>query len=146
MNTGVKLSLVAVVVVSVTAYMAFLGGSTTWQYYLTVDECLDGAPALENHRLRVHGRIFPGTLQIAADRGQAQFELAGQTGRLAVCCVGPLPDNLKDDCEVVVEGRLRDPQTLSGDRVLTQCASKYQSMANTEKPERTAASESEGAR
>jgi cytochrome c-type biogenesis protein CcmE len=38
-----------------------------------------------------------------------------------------LPDNLAEKMAMVVEGRLDDSGTLHGDKVLTRCASKYQS-------------------
>ena len=43
---------------------------------------------------------------------------------------GPLPDNLAEEMEVVVEGSLEPSGCLRGDRVLTRCASKYASETN----------------
>jgi cytochrome c-type biogenesis protein CcmE len=68
-----------------------------------------------------------GSLQIAPDRRQASFSLQGQNGLLPVSCTGVLPDNLGEDMEVVVEGRLEQGPLLRGDKVLTRCASKYES-------------------
>jgi cytochrome c-type biogenesis protein CcmE len=125
-TTGIKLAVGGVVVAAATGYMAYLGASTSWQYYLTVDECLDSAADVGNSRLRVHGKVAPGSLAVAADRTRAVFRLTGQRGSLDVVCNGPLPDNLKEGIDVVVEGRLESATSLHGDRVLTKCASKYQ--------------------
>ena len=57
MTTGRKLTLGAIVIASVTAYLAFAGANSSWQYYLTVDECVDQAPQIVGSRLRVHGRV-----------------------------------------------------------------------------------------
>ncbi len=46
MTTGRKLTLGAVVIASVTAYLALAGANSSWQYYLTVDECIDQAPQI----------------------------------------------------------------------------------------------------
>ena len=46
---------------------------------------------------------------------------------LKVVCSGPLPDNLAEGIAVLVEGRLDDGGLLHGEKVLTRCASKYQS-------------------
>ena len=68
-----------------------------------------------------------GSLHVAADRSQASFDLQGATNRLRVVCTGPLPDNLAEKIDVVVEGRLEAGGLLRGDKLLTRCASKYES-------------------
>jgi cytochrome c-type biogenesis protein CcmE len=127
MTTGVKLLIGAAVVAGATGYMAYVGASASWQYYLTADECVGNATDLAGSRIRVNGKVAPGSLQIAADRSQATFVLGGASRTLAVSCPGPLPDNLKEDMDVVVEGRLDQAGRLHGEKVLTRCASKYKS-------------------
>jgi cytochrome c-type biogenesis protein CcmE len=41
-----------------------------------------------------------------------------------------VPDNLTENMPVVVEGRLSDSGILLGNKVLTQCAGKYQSQGS----------------
>ena len=130
MTAGIKLTVGAFIVAAVTGYMAYQGAATSWQYYLTVDECISDSGKLGDSRLRVHGSVVPGSLRIAPDRNTAHLRLAGQRRNLDVVVNGPLPDNLKEEIEVVVEGRLADSVTLCGERVLTKCASKYQSQAS----------------
>ena len=77
--------------------------------------------------MRVSGRIAAGTLAVDKDRMQASFSLEGDTAKLKVVCRGPLPDNLAEGIAVLVEGRLDDAGLLHGEKVLTRCASKYQS-------------------
>jgi len=127
MSTGRKLVIGGIVVAGVTAYMAYLGAASSWQYYLTVDECLADTTVQPGDRIRVNGKVAPGSLQIAAGRGQADFALQGTEAELSVTCSGPLPDNLAEGIDVVVEGRLEDSGRLRGDKVLTRCASKYES-------------------
>ena len=55
------------------------------------------------------------------------FCLQGQTGTLDVVYQGPLPDNLAESMDVVVEGRCEAGGKIVGDKVLTRCASKYES-------------------
>jgi cytochrome c-type biogenesis protein CcmE len=112
-----------------TGYMAYVGAASSWQYYVTVDECLAGAGRMAGDRVRVSGKISPSSLRIADDRQEAHFALAGKAGKLAVSCRGPLPDNLAEGVEVVVEGRLDDGGVLRGEKVLTRCAGKYRSLA-----------------
>jgi len=120
-----KLALGALLIAGTTGYMVYLGAAGSWQYYLTVDECTADAAPPVGSRVRVSGRISPNTLRIAPERREASFKMEGRQGSLAVTCSGPLPDNLADGREVVVEGRLEDPGVLKGHKLITRCASKY---------------------
>src|SRR5262245_36066809 len=106
MSAGTKLTIAGAIVACVTAYMAYLGGRSSWQYYVTVDECMVDADKLLNSALRVNGRIASESLHIDSNRMRADFMLEGTDGELQVTCAGPLPDNLAEQIEVVVEGRL----------------------------------------
>jgi cytochrome c-type biogenesis protein CcmE len=131
MTTGRKLTVAGVVIAGVTAYMAYVGASASWQYYLSVDECAADAAKLPQGRVRVSGKVASDSLRIAKDRTRAEFVLQGEIRRLAVTCTGPLPDNLAEGMEVVVEGRLETPALMRGDKVITRCASKYQSQVQS---------------
>ena len=127
MTTDRKLVLGGVIVAGLTAYMAYRGASASWQYYLTADECLAESASLVGHRLRVSGRIAAGSLVVEHDRTRATFVLEGDTAKVNTDCSGPLPDNLSEGISVLVEGRLDESGLLHGEKVLTRCASKYQS-------------------
>ncbi len=130
MSANKKLAVGALLIAGAAGYMAYLGGAASWQYYVTVDECMaDSAPPV-GARVRVSGRISPNTLGIYADGREAVFSLEGsQEGRVVVTCPGPLPDNLAEGMDVVVEGRLEDFGFLRGHKVITRCAGKYRSQA-----------------
>jgi cytochrome c-type biogenesis protein CcmE len=127
MSAERRLAFAAVLVTCVTGSMAFVGGSTTWQYYLTVDECLAERAALFGKRIRVNGTVAPSSLSISEGRTAATFSLKGGAGTLGVDCRGPLPDNLAEGMQVVVEGELDATGRIRSEQVLTRCASKYQS-------------------
>ena len=127
MSPSVKLALGAGIVAGVTGYMAYVGASASWKYYVTADECVARAAQLTGSRVRVSGGVAAGSLRLAADRSQASFDLQGATGKLDVDCTGPLPDNLAENIDVVVEGQLEAGGRLRGDKLLTRCASKYES-------------------
>jgi len=127
MSPSVKLALGASIMIGATAYMGYVGARASWKYYVTADECLARGAQLEGSRIRVSGGIAAGSLHVAADRSQASFDLLGATGKLPVVCAGPLPDNLAENIDVVVEGRLEHDGRLRGDKLLTRCASKYES-------------------
>ena len=126
-STGKKLTIAGLVIAGVTGYMAYLGASSSWQYYMTVQECVENSPQVAGRRIRVSGTIVPGSLVIAPDRLEARFSLSEAGSNLPVVCAGPLPDDLSPTkaLEVVVEGRLEGSCLLRGDKLITRCASKY---------------------
>jgi cytochrome c-type biogenesis protein CcmE len=139
MTLNAKLVVGILVLVGVTAYLAYVGAATSWQYYVVVDECVGDARTLEGLRLRVSGRVAPNSLDVPLDRREATFVLQGTRHTLRVSCPAPLPDNLKEDIDVVVEGVLfradnaagdQGEHFLRGEKVITRCASKYQSQPN----------------
>ena len=138
MSTGKKLTIAGLVIAGATAYMAYLGASSSWQYYMTVQECVENAPQVAGQRIRVSGTIVPGSLLIAPDRQEARFALGEAGSNLPVVCKGPLPDDLSPakSMDVVVEGHLEGSCTLGhevlmvGDRLITKCASKYSTQKN----------------
>jgi cytochrome c-type biogenesis protein CcmE len=125
MSINAKLAIGVLAMGAAIAYIAYLGASTSWKYYVLVDECAVGAEQFRGKQLRVSGVVAPGSLKIAGDRRQAEFVLRGDEHRLPVVCGGPLPDNLAESVHVVVEGTLQSDNSLRGERVLTRCASKY---------------------
>jgi cytochrome c-type biogenesis protein CcmE len=127
MTTGTRVALAGGVIAALTAYMAYRGASSSWRYYLTVDECAAALIEIRGQPLRVNGHVAPNSLQISPDRKSASFVLKGTDRDLCVVYAGPLPDNLAENMDVVVEGRLDDCDMLRGDKVLTRCASKYES-------------------
>jgi cytochrome c-type biogenesis protein CcmE len=127
MTTGRKLAFTSALVASTIAYLAYLGAAESWQYYLTVDECLKEGSLSGGSRLRVSGKVAVGSLQITPDRRMASFSLQGSAGSIPVTYSGPIPDNLAENMDVVVEGRLDDRSKFQADKVLTRCAGKYES-------------------
>jgi len=125
MSQSIKISVAALFSLVSIGYLAFLGGATSWKYYLTVDEAVADGPELVGSRIRVSGKIEAGTLVVGDDRRQATFNLVGESHNLHAVCRCTLPDNLAENIDVVVEGTLEDG-CVDGRKVITRCASKYQ--------------------
>ncbi len=142
------LVLFVVFLTAATLYMAFLGARSSWQYYLTAEECLEKRAELQGARVRVSGVVAPGTLQLGALQRSARFAFVTDAGTLKVeYSGGRLPDNLREGTQVVVEGRLEGGERLQADKLLTRCASKYESKAkraSDEKPVERVAEEGNG--
>lgn len=125
MTTGVKLSLGAVLIAAAIGYLAYCGATSSWQYYLSVDEAVGGSFELRGKQVRVSGRVLPGSLVVEADRRQANFTLQGDQLSISAVCHCFVPDNLAEGIDVVVEGQLQS-DGIEGQKVITRCASKYQ--------------------
>jgi cytochrome c-type biogenesis protein CcmE len=125
MSVKAKLALGATVILAAVGYLAYLGASTSWQYYLLVDECVVHGDQMSGKRLRVSGAVAAGSLSISPNRRGASFVLQGKEHSLPVSCLGPLPDNLAEGIDVVVEGTIQPDGCLQGQKVITRCASKY---------------------
>jgi cytochrome c-type biogenesis protein CcmE len=128
MSLRFKLVAGALFIATAFGYLAFLGAASNWQYYLSVDEVVADQGNLSGRRMRVSGRVVPGTLSIAKERREASFDLAGQHQTLSFACRCTIPDNLAEDAEVVVEGMLQ-ANVFRGEKVITRCASKYEPKA-----------------
>ena len=126
MSPLLKLMVGAAIIAGATGYVAWLGAASSWQYYVLVDECVRDHKTFAGQRIRVSGRIARASLDVSVDRRSCTFVLQGDHAQLNVASQGLLPDNLRDDMDVVVEGTLRDDLSLSADKVITRCASKYQ--------------------
>jgi cytochrome c-type biogenesis protein CcmE len=127
MSIRVKLTAAAVVLVSTLTYVVVLGASSSWQYYVTVDECIAHPEGYVGSKVRISGRVARESLVIDDGRSLATFKLCGTNGSVNAVCPRPLPDNLAEDMDVVVEGSLDGPSSVRGVKVLTRCASKYAS-------------------
>ena len=119
MTTGRKLAVASVLVAGAIVFLTYLGAAESWQYYLTVDECLKDASSYGGTCLRVNGRVAVGSLKVAPDRRQADFVLQGEIGTLTVTCRCPIPDNLAENMDVVVEGRIENKTEFRAVKVLT---------------------------
>lgn len=143
---NLKLIAGATILAGTTAYLAYLGASTSWQYYVHVEECCADSDRLVGQRVRVNGKIAGQSLDIRSDRRWATFTLTGGEACLPVECRGPLPDNLKENIDVVVEGTLTRDGVLRGEKVLTKCASKYEAVEGTSSGTAVAGQRSAGKR
>jgi cytochrome c-type biogenesis protein CcmE len=132
MTPGARLAIGTVIVLGATAYMAYVGASTSWQYYLTVDECLSQSTELTGRPLRINGTIRRDSLVIRPNRLGAEFQLEGTNGSIRVEFIGRVPDNLAESRQVVVEGHLDNDHRLHAETVLTRCSSKYVSQPDAD--------------
>lgn len=102
-----------------------IGGSTA--YYLTVEEVRAEGPS--ERAVRVAGTVVAETIEWNAQELLLKFDIADDSGSLAVIYHGPRPDMLQDDAEVVVEGKYVEGGSFEANNLLLKCPSKYESAA-----------------
>ena len=90
MATGTRLAIGAGVVLLVTGYWAYIGASSSWQYYLTVDECVANLAHWQQQPVRVSGTIVSDTLLPTASCGSEQRNSA-------LVAVGQVPELMLHD-------------------------------------------------
>jgi len=125
MRLQTKIVIGVLVIAGAIGYVAYLGASSSWRYYVLVDECTADADRLRGARIRVSGTVVAGSLTVSDNRRQARFRMRGKESEVPVAVTGPLPDNLEEEMDIVVEGKLGADGRIHGDRVITRCASKY---------------------
>ncbi|PZN09102.1 MAG: cytochrome c biogenesis protein CcmE [Bacillota bacterium] len=125
MSTKKKLAIAIAVVLAGIAYLAVLGFQSAKTYYLSVDQTVAQAERLGDRFLRVNGKVSPGTIDWEAKTVTLRFVMQGEETSLPVLYRGVKPDLLRDDVDVVVEGRLQEG-VLVAERVLVKCPSKYE--------------------
>ena len=131
----------AALIVLAIAYLIVSAIRTTSEYYLTVDEVIARETQLGDQRLRIAGRVKPGTiswdpttltLRFAivpipdASAGPFKPVAATDSRALSVICAGePKPDMFAPDRDVIVEGTLDRAGLVTATQVMTSCPSKY---------------------
>jgi cytochrome c-type biogenesis protein CcmE len=102
-----------------------IGGSTA--YYLTVQEVKAQGPS--ERPVRVAGTVVAETIKWNTQELLLKFNIADDSGSLAVIYNGPRPDMLRDGAEVVVEGRYIEEGFFEANNLLLKCPSKYEEAA-----------------
>lgn len=123
-----KLTVGIIIIASAAGYMLYLAGSNAFVYYYSVDELF-----LNNILSKI--KQSPRSVRIAGkvnnikqdNAGQVEFELTGSDNKIEVIYKKRLPDNFKENRQVVVEGgNFIDGKFVAG-KIITRCESKYKS-------------------
>lgn len=113
----------------ITLIVAGIGALAVWAiaspdavaYYKTPSEI--HSTDTGGRMLRVGGRVAGGSLHRAGTL--VRFVVTDGHEAVPVSYRGDVPDTLKDNTDVVAEGRLRPDGTLVATRVLAKCSSKF---------------------
>lgn len=121
-----KVLIGALVVVAAIVYLVASGMRGATVYSLTVGELKDRGPDVVGQGVRVSGILDGDTVSFDSQALLLTFTLRDGDQSLPVLYEGVKPDNMKDDAEVIVEGKLRPDGTLEAKTLLFKCPSKYE--------------------
>ena len=124
-KTLVKTLVGIVVIGGGLSYFIYRAMQSSWAYYYSVDEFSNISSEIQNHSLRLAGKVKKGSITRDLEKMQLTFALAGTNSELPVRYSDSVPDNFAEDIEVVVEGRLDTAGNFQADTLLTKCESKY---------------------
>ena len=116
---------IAVIALAV-SYLVYGGVKETMVYYLTVKELKGRVPSVYGERVRVSGKVLPGSIKHGPD-GSLEFTIYDEGGNVNVAYSGIVPDIFKDDVEAVVEGEYGRDNVFAADVLLAKCPTKYES-------------------
>jgi len=118
---------VALVAVAAIVYLVFfnIGGATV--YSLTIPELHAKGAAAVGQGVRVSGLLDAASVSFDPQAVLLKFDLVGEGQTLPVVYHGVKPDNMRDDAEVIVEGKLQPDGTFLASSLLFKCPSKYES-------------------
>ncbi|MBO8141691.1 MAG: cytochrome c maturation protein CcmE [Firmicutes bacterium] len=121
-----KVAFALMLVGIVLVYLIATAASNTTMYYLTVEEALARQDELVGRWVRVAGQV-PGDSREFDPRGfRLAFDVEQDGKRIPAVYRGVRPDNLVDGAGVVLEGSFNEDGAFEVDRLLVQCASKYE--------------------
>lgn len=122
----IKVIIAVVVIGGALSYFVFQTMQSSWSYYFSVDDLANQQSVVQNHSLRIAGKVKPGTVDHNLKQMVLKFDLTGTQSAIPVVFKGVVPENFKEDRDVVVEGRLDTDGTFNATTLMTRCESKYE--------------------
>ncbi len=126
---GKRFFIAAAIVVAAVGYLIYSVTPGTSVYCYTVEEFLALNEPTAGRKLRVLGRVSPGSVQWNAEQGKLSFALVGSDGggrSLPVAYPGIKPAMFAEGREVIVEGNVESGGVFHADTLMTKCPSKYE--------------------
>lgn len=126
-HKAIKIGVTAAVLVAAFSALLFTTLQDNLQYYKYVDEVAAAPHEWQGKTLQVHGYVVPGSIGKVRDSLDYRFDLQRNGKIMTAYYTGVVPDNFKDDAEVVLTGQFRE----SGDGftatdMTAKCPSKYE--------------------
>lgn len=121
-----KVLIAGAVAVAAIAYLIIFGMQGASVYSLTIPELKARGQAAVGQGVRVTGTLDGASVLWDPQALVLRFNLVGEGELLPVVYKGVKPDGMRDDAEVIVEGKLQPDGTLEASNLLFKCPSKYE--------------------
>ena len=132
-----RLMIGAFVIVLAIAYLTVNGLRDNATYYLEINEVLAESADLDDHRIRMGGKVLPGSISVDTQNLIYDFQIHQDGQSVSVHYQGTTPDIFGDDIHVIIEGKMQHNGIFHADILTAQCPSKMVArieQTNLEKP------------
>ena len=116
---------IAAALIAVSLILAYDAFTSYISLYLSVSEVARNNSAYINRDVQVLGKVANGSSTWAED-GSFLFDLTDGQYTIKVICRESIPQNFKENQDVVVIGKLLSPDHLNSSEILVKCPSKYE--------------------
>jgi len=130
MQTYVKFGALMALIVGSLVWLAIGGVKETKAYYKTIPELAGMGNAAQHERLRVGGKVQPGSISKKQEGVAFVLHQGADTLNVVYAGTDPLPDTFKDDSEALADGRLGPDGVFRASKIQAKCASKYEAKPN----------------
>jgi len=133
-RTRIKFVVAIAIIGLALSYLVYGGVKEAKVYYLTVEELKERVPSVYKEKVRVSGKVVPGTIKKEID-GSLEFQITNGSQTIDVRYKGIIPDIFKDGVEAVVEGLYTPANVFKANVLLAKCPTKYESIDSLKKGE-----------
>jgi cytochrome c-type biogenesis protein CcmE len=124
-HKAIKVGVTVLVLVGAFTALVFTTLQDDLQYYKYVDEVVAASNEWQGKNLQVHGYVVPGSIARKPDSLDYRFDLQRNGKVVRAYYSGVVPDNFKDEAEVVLTGQLT-PDGFKATDMTAKCPSKYE--------------------
>jgi cytochrome c-type biogenesis protein CcmE len=133
---SIRIGLTALVLLSAFGGLMWYSLQQGTAYYKHVEEVMNSPEQWQGKSLQLHGYIVPGSiLRARTDALEWKFKVQSKGSMVDAAYRGIVPDNFKDEAEVVLKGHLTNAGfVVEPNGVMAKCPSKYEAKPGFAKP------------
>lgn len=122
---SLKFVILGSMIIAVVSFLAFTTFEESKSYYMNVDEVKQIGQKAIGMSLKVRGMVDKGSIKRDGKKLAFSMGLNGQSIHVNYVGDAIIPDNFKDNTEVIVNGTMTDASSFEARRIQAKCASKY---------------------
>ena len=127
-HKAAKVTVTGVVLATALGVMLYTTLGESMQYYKYVDEVMAAPQTWQGKKMQVHGYVVTESIERKRDALEYKFDVQRNGQVIRAYYTGVVPDNFKDEAEVVLTGQLT-PNGFMATEMTAKCPSKYEEAA-----------------